>query len=210
MNMANPAGGVIYTSSILGNCLCVGAGVALGAQVKGEDAVTFIVTGDGAIEEGAFYETIEFLKSLSLRALVVVENNGWSMATRIDERRCPIDLAALAKAFGISYSSLRSNDVFEYVTAVRRERQRAHEGKTPVILEVELKTLGDRWMKQDGGDEKYINYHHGMAHGTEVETWPALRASIEDPLHVLEGRIGVERFRAWAQEIRASLEKEAG
>jgi TPP-dependent pyruvate/acetoin dehydrogenase alpha subunit len=208
MNMSNPAAGILYTSSILANCLCVGAGAALGARVKGEDAVTFLATGDGAIEEGAFYESLEFLKSLQLRAVIVVENNGWSMATRIEERRCPIDLAALAGAFQVPYAKLASNDVFEYAAAVQRERQRARDGRTPVLVEVELKTLGDRWMKQDG-DEKYMNYHHGLAHGTEGEAWPALRDTPEDPLHVLAGRLGAERFRTWAKEIRASLEKEA-
>jgi TPP-dependent pyruvate/acetoin dehydrogenase alpha subunit len=209
MNMSNPAAGVLYTSSILANCLCVGAGAALGALVKGEDAVTFLASGDGAIEEGAFYESLLFLKSLGLRAVIVVENNGWSMATRIEERRCQLDLAALAGALNVPYARLGSNDVFEYVGAVQRERQRARDGRTPVVLEVELKTLGDRWMKQDDGDEKYMNYHHGPAHGAEAEAWPALRATAEDPLHLLAGRLGAERFRAWAEEIRAALEKEA-
>src|SRR5262249_8891369 len=54
MNMVNPARGIVYSSSILGNNLCVGAGVALAEAVAVTDAVTFIVSGDGAMEEGSF------------------------------------------------------------------------------------------------------------------------------------------------------------
>jgi len=210
MNMANPAAGIVYTSSILGNSLCVGAGVALASLLNADDSVTFLVTGDGGMEEGAFYEALEFLKSYNLPAVVVLENNEWSMATRIEERRCPIDLASLASAFAVPHQRLGSNDVFEYLPALHGARQRARERRTPVIVEVALKTLGDRWMKPDGGDEKYINYHHGVAHGEAVESWPALRATQEDPVYVLGGRIGEDRLRAWAQEVRDSLAKGAG
>jgi TPP-dependent pyruvate/acetoin dehydrogenase alpha subunit len=210
MNMANPKAGIVYTSSILGNSLCVGAGVALAALVNANDSVAFIVTGDGALEEGAFYESLEFLKSFNLRAVLIVENNGWSMATRIEERRCPIDLSSLAAAFGAPYAVLGSNDVFEYVDALQAARARAKNERTPVILEVALKTLGDRWMKPDGGDERYINYHHGVAHGEEEDGWPFLRATADDPLHVLAGRIGESTLMSWAKELRAALEKEVG
>ena len=55
MNLFNQSKNITYTSNILGNNLPVGCGYALGNKVKNEDGVTFIVTGDGAVEEGSFY-----------------------------------------------------------------------------------------------------------------------------------------------------------
>ena len=55
MNLANSKKGVLYTSSILGNNLSVAVGIALANSVKKLNAATFVVTGDGAMEEGIFY-----------------------------------------------------------------------------------------------------------------------------------------------------------
>ena len=59
MNLIHPEQGLVYTSSILGNNLCVASGIAKANQIlekkNGTDpSVTIVVTGDGAMEEGAF------------------------------------------------------------------------------------------------------------------------------------------------------------
>ena len=79
MNLSNPEKRVIYSSSILGNNLPVGSGFALGNKAKNKDGVVFIVTGDGALEEGAFYESLLFMKSYYLSVILVIENNDWSL-----------------------------------------------------------------------------------------------------------------------------------
>ena len=60
MNLVNPAAGIVYTSSILGNNLGVAAGVCLAKKLRG-DGLAAVVTGDGAMEEGTFYELLVFL-----------------------------------------------------------------------------------------------------------------------------------------------------
>ena len=72
MNLANEEEGVMYTSSILGNNLGVAAGLALASKVKG-DGLTIVITGDGAMEEGSFYETLLFLKSNNLSTIIIVD-----------------------------------------------------------------------------------------------------------------------------------------
>lgn len=44
--------------------------------------------------------------SNDLSALVIVESNGWSLATRIQERRCGIDLTKIAESLCIKYEKL--------------------------------------------------------------------------------------------------------
>ena len=58
MNLFNVNNNVVYSSSILGNNLSVAAGVALTSKYKKNNNYTFVVTGDGAIEEGSFYESL--------------------------------------------------------------------------------------------------------------------------------------------------------
>ena len=57
-----------------------------------KDKVVFVVTGDGAIEEGSLWESLVFMKSNNLNVIIIIENNQWSLGTKIEERRCKIDL----------------------------------------------------------------------------------------------------------------------
>lgn len=210
MNMANPAAGIPYTSSILGNDLGVAAGVALAESVQGSQAVTFVVTGDGAMEEGAFYESLQFLKTYGLAAVVVVENNGWSLATTIDERRCPIHLDRLAATFDVPYLRLSGNDVIDYAGQLAALRQRALAETTPVVVEVDLATLGDwRMTLPDRPEGKFINYHHGAAPTVTAEPWPLIRESESDPVHVLVRRFGLETVRDAAVRVWQQVQEDA-
>ncbi|HVA15665.1 MAG TPA: thiamine pyrophosphate-dependent enzyme [Stellaceae bacterium] len=209
MNLFNAEQGVLYASGILGNNLSVSAGVALAEKVTGSGAVTFVVTGDGAMEEGAFYETLIFLAGQSLASVVVVENNGWSLASRIDERRAPIDVERLAQGCGAGYRKLAGNDVFVYADALEQVRGDATNGKRPVVVEVALKTLGDwRQPTEEFPDGKYINYHAGPAPTTSVAPWPLLAADASDPLHVLCGHFGEAALKAEAETMLAALRKD--
>ncbi len=211
MNMVNPAAGVIYSSSILGNCLSVGSGVALARTVTGDGSVTFIATGDGAMEEGSFWESIELCKSFAAPAIIIVENNGWAMWTRIDERRCAIDLTGVAKAFAIPYLRLSGNDVVAYAQTLRTLRDDLAANPGPALVEVDLATLGDYRLPVEGKPEgRLVNYHHGAAPNVALSDWPALRdAGHNDPLLALEQRFDAKRLRDLAARLRVELEAQS-
>ncbi len=209
MNLYNTATGVLYTSSILGNQMGVAAGVALGNRVKGNDSVAGVIIGDGAIEEGIFYESMVMMKTFRCSALVIVENNHWSLATEIHERRCDIKLDLWAASLGIPYFSLKGNDVYGYAETLKLARAKAQSGQTPVIAEVALHTLGDWTMTNaDNPNGKYINYHAGAAPTVELRDWPAIVENDEDPTHVLKQRFSTDRLNAMAREVLADLRKE--
>jgi TPP-dependent pyruvate/acetoin dehydrogenase alpha subunit len=209
MNLTNPDAGVVYTSSILGNCLPVACGIAMGQSVNRADAVTIATTGDGALEEGAFYETLMIANSLALPMLIVIENNGWSMHTRIEERRCSVDLAGLAAAFGMVLHRLSGNDVEHYVAVLRGAREAARAARKPCLIEVALSTLGDCRVPDPAHPSgRYVNYHHGAAPHLSLADGPLIEASGRDPVHVLAQRVPTSQLDRWAGEIRAGLEAE--
>jgi TPP-dependent pyruvate/acetoin dehydrogenase alpha subunit len=186
MNLSNPDKNIIYSSSILGNNLAVGSGFALGNKLKNRNGVVFIATGDGAIEEGVFYESLLFLKSHKLPSVIIVENNEWSLGTKIEERRSNIDLGKLASSLEIEYSFLEKNDPFEYANQIELLRSNALSNRSPVLIEVELTTFGFWYLiNQDFPDGKFINYHAGPAPELKVDEYPVIKSSNEDPLYVL-------------------------
>ncbi len=209
MNLANPCKGIIYTSSILGNNLCVSAGLALGKKIKSEEGIVIVVTGDGAMEEGAFYEAVQFLKTFNLSALVIVENNGWSLATQIHERRCPIHLDKFGASLDVPYVLLDGNDAYYYISKLMEARSWVLENKSPVIVEVKLTTLGYWRMKTDDCPEgKFINYHAGAAPEVHLSKVPVLREDDNDPIFVLSKSLNIEELNRIAGNVLNRLQDE--
>lgn len=74
-HVAAPEVGVIHTSAIVGGCLALAGGTAYAAQVKESKAITVVFFGDGAMEEGVFYETLNIAKLWQLPMIFWMENN---------------------------------------------------------------------------------------------------------------------------------------
>ena len=209
MNLANEKKGIMYTSSILGNNLPVATGVALGKKVKNEDGVVIVETGDGAIEEGSFYESLVFLKSNNLPVLIIIENNGWSLATRIKERRCDIDIKKLTESIDIKYKLLDSNDTYEYIRKLKNLREHTLLNKTPVCIEVRLTTLGSWYLKtEDHPNGKFINYHAGPAPTVNIKNGVLLKESDNDPVFVLQKYFQKEKIKEISKNILKKLREE--
>lgn len=209
MNLANADKGIVYTSSILGNNLGVASGLALAQKVKASGRVTYVVTGDGAIEEGIMYEALMFLKSHGLSCIVIVENNRWSLATRIEERRCDIHLDRMAAAFDIKYRLLGGNDVCEYADTLRELKSLAIEGECPVLVEVPVVTFGF-WYAEDSRcpEGRFVNYHAGPAKNISLVEWPVLEQTANDPIFVLERVFEKGLLLQASAELARSLEEE--
>lgn len=205
MNLDNHESGIIYTSSILGNNLNVGAGVALAQKIKGQGQVPFIVTGDGAMEEGAFYESLLFMRSVHCPAVIILENNEWSLATSIKERRYPISAKDLVNSLQIEYEYLSGNDVAQYTDLISEVRRRTLETKKPIVVEVGLTTLG-HWtlVNEDYKNGKYVNYHAGPAMKIEIQEPFLIEKNNHDPIHVIQSWFQPEE---WNQLQNAVLDE---
>ncbi len=211
MNLANEERGVVYTSSILGNNLPVAAGLALGQKVRGSNGLVIVVTGDGAMEEGSFYETLLFLKSNALSALVIVENNGWSLATKIEERRCGVDLPKFAASLGAEYEKLSGNDPYHYIERMEEIRRRALEHSTSIVLDVDIESLGGWHVKnEDGTKGRFINYHAGPAPEIALTEWPEIEQSANDPVFALQEHFAPDILKTTSREILKTLKEEIG
>ena len=209
MNLVNPKKNILYTSNVLGNNLPVSTGISLSNIIQKINGAVFTVTGDGAIEEGSFYESLLFMKSLSLSNIVIVENNNWSLATQIHERRSKIDLEKISSGLGVKYILLKGNNIFEYIEALKKARVYAINKKSPVCIEVILTTLGDWRKKMDGYPEgKFINYHAGPAPTLDIKKSLIIKESSEDPLYAVLNQFPEVEVRNIVDEFYTSIPSE--
>ena len=90
------------SSAIVGNIIPVGVGLAYGARQKPGNAWTFICFGDGATEEGVFYESVNFAVLKKLNTVFFCENNLYSVYTDLSDRQPKgRKLYKLAEALGM-------------------------------------------------------------------------------------------------------------
>jgi len=207
MNLRNPSRGIIYSSSILGNNFSVGVGVAMSQKIKQSNGITIVFGGDGAIEEGSFHESILMFKSLNLRGLLIIENNEWSMATKINERRCPIDLEKFTAAYGVKYVKLSGNNPFEYIKEIRKLRELSLKNQELICVEVMVTTFGAWIMKTpEYPDGKFINYHAGPAPTINLKSCPAtIKNNDEDPIFVLTKFLSETELNKISEKIHQEL-----
>jgi TPP-dependent pyruvate/acetoin dehydrogenase alpha subunit len=182
MNLDFPNRGAIYTSNILGNNLSVATGIALGMKVKELKSAIWCVTGDGAIEEGSFFESLLLSSSKKLGVIYVVENNGWSLASTIEDRRIKMNLSMLAQSLGVRYQKLSGNNVHEYADTLYEIRETNLRTRDTFIVEVELTTLGG-YFKSEGDHKRYINYHAGKAQKDAI-SGSVIESDSNDPVFI--------------------------
>ena len=145
MNFLDNESAIKYTSSILGNNLSIASGFA--ESNKRSNSVVFCVTGDGAIEEGAFYESVNFAIIHSLPILFICENNLYSVYSGLEVRQPPKrKIYKMVQAMGISSQHGDGNDVEGVYKTVKNAKQNILKGGGPQFLEFDTY----RWREHCG------------------------------------------------------------
>ena len=195
MNLANVGRGIVYTSSILGNNVSVACGLAMAMKMRGVEGFVTVVTGDGAMEEGSFYESLVFAKSHQLPLVFLVENNNFSMSSTIPERRCPIAIAHLCQAVDLPYCCLTGNNVFDYAARFADYRELVVKRQSPAVVEALVTNHYRHAGPTPGfpGDPMNIDMKNGLL----------VKASDEDPVFVLQANMKAAEFQELESQVLA-------
>ena len=188
MNLAVSGTGIAYSSSILGNNFSVACGLAFAKVLRSEPGAVWVVTGDGAVEEGGFYEALVFARSHGLKVVFVIDNNDHSMVSSIRERRCDIRFDGMCAAIDVPYRAFAGNDAFAYVAGLREVRQALDTGSGPACVEFRTALLNQHAGPTPGWPTDPLRI--ALADGLVVGAAP------RDPLAVLHEAIGAEAFGA--------------
>ena len=87
MNLFDKSKNFMLASPVVGNSIPVGVGMALEKKISKKKDIICIYLGDGATEEGVFYESLNFANLHGLKCLFVIENNFYSVYTPLNQRR---------------------------------------------------------------------------------------------------------------------------
>ncbi|MBI5971565.1 MAG: thiamine pyrophosphate-dependent dehydrogenase E1 component subunit alpha [Deltaproteobacteria bacterium] len=164
MHIIDVENGVLGTSAIVGGGIPMGVGAALASKMKREDRVTVIFFGDGASEEGVFYESFNFAALKKLPVVFMCENNFYATNSPQDARQAVCKIASSAAAFDAHGVCIDGNDVVEVYKASKTAITRARSGKGPSLIEA--KTY--RWKGHVGPE---ADYEKGCRPKEELVEW---------------------------------------
>ena len=112
MHLIDKEVGFMGTSAIVGNSIPVGVGLGLALKLDQTKNVSCIFLGDGAIEEGSFYESLNFAVLKELPVIFICENNLYSVYSPLSVRQPKNrSIRDLAKSIGANTQYSDGNDV---------------------------------------------------------------------------------------------------
>jgi pyruvate dehydrogenase E1 component alpha subunit/2-oxoisovalerate dehydrogenase E1 component alpha subunit len=135
IHFGSPERGFIGPVSMLGEMICLMAGVALGMKLGGKDSVALCFIGDGGSSTGPTHEGLNLAAVLDLPFILVIENNGWAYSTPTQRQSRLRRFADRAKAYGIPGVTVDGNDVLAVYQTTAEAVERARHGSGPTLIE---------------------------------------------------------------------------
>jgi TPP-dependent pyruvate/acetoin dehydrogenase alpha subunit len=74
------------SSGIVSGMTTIAAGIAMGLKLKGSSQKVWCFVGDGAEDEGHFYEAVRYVHGKDLPCTFIIEDNNYSVETPKSER----------------------------------------------------------------------------------------------------------------------------
>lgn len=180
---------VMGTSAIVATTIPLSVGYAYGLKYK--DSLDAVVSffGDGAVDEGAFHESLNFAALKKLPVLFICENNLYAIHSHHLNRHHSDNIAARAKVYGMPSKIIKDGDIFKIYEAARLYISGIRKGAGPAFIEC----VTCRWKEHVGpNDDFYLGYRKEE----EVNYWKK-----DDQLKILKALLDKKTRRFMESEV---------
>ena len=99
---------ILFLLAIVSTAVPEAVGYAFALKYKKQEGVVVCYHGDGATDEGVFWESLNFASLHSLPIIFICENNKYAIYSHQNTRSLNNPIVDRAKAFGVS--SIRISD----------------------------------------------------------------------------------------------------
>jgi pyruvate dehydrogenase E1 component alpha subunit len=121
---------------IVGGHVPLANGIGWAIRARGDDQVCVCFFGDGAANQGAFFEALCLAQLYKLPCVFICENNYYAMGTAVHRQSALTDMSLRAAGVGMARDAFEGFDVEEVRERVGRAADYARSGKGPVLLEI--------------------------------------------------------------------------
>jgi 2-oxoisovalerate dehydrogenase E1 component alpha subunit len=132
---------ILSVSSPVGTQVLHAVGLALGAWVRGDDAVAMTQFGEGTANQGEIHEAMNFAGVHKLPVVFVCENNGYAISVPLERQVAGGSVAARAAGYGFPGVQVDGGDLLACYAASREAHERARTGGGPTLIEAHVVRL---------------------------------------------------------------------
>lgn len=204
MHLTDIEMGLLGSSSIVSGSIPIAVGAALALKMQKKNNVSVAFFGDGAAEEGVFYESMNFASMMNLPVVFVCENNMLAVDTGIHTRQ-PNNIYKRGEHLNVVGYKVFGQNAIQVYGVAKKVINECRETKRPVLLECVV----ERWAGHVSPNytptdncpldnlKKYL-LDRGLISNEEIEEiYKANREKIEkafvfgkeSPVSFLDGRI---------------------
>jgi acetoin:2,6-dichlorophenolindophenol oxidoreductase subunit alpha len=164
MHLISPENGLLGSPAIVAGTIPLAVGTALASALRKEPKVSVVFFGDGAVDEGAFHESLNFASLKNLPVIFVCENNLYSTHMPIASCLADPEIYKKAKAYGMPGVRVDGNDVTAVLRAAKKAASRARGGQGPTLMEC----MTYRWRGHVGPSD---DIDKGLRSRAELDAW---------------------------------------
>jgi transketolase len=152
----NKTPGIDITAGSLGHGISLGLGMTLAGRYNGNDYMTYVITGDGELEEGIVWEAA--MAAIHFRAgrlIVLVDHNGFqSSDTRVGDMSGLLPILPKWESFGWHCQEIDGHDFHQILGAIGQAQEEAD--RPSLILAHTIKGKGVPFMENDNSWHKRV------------------------------------------------------
>lgn len=135
MHLFNPEGKFYGGHGIVGAQVPIGAGLAFAEKYRNSNNIVFTFLGDGAVNQGQFYEALNMAALWKLPVIFVIENNKYSMGTSVERSTAVTDLYLKGLSVGVPGVQADGMNAESLYSVVKELSDFVRKDGGPVILE---------------------------------------------------------------------------
>ncbi len=200
MHLSSPETNFLGSSAIVASTLPVAIGAAYANKIRSTGKIVCVFFGDGAVDEGAFWESLNMACLMKLPVLFVCEDNGYAVHNPATERHGYDSITKIVQKFKCNVFESSSTDVQQIYTLTRQALSTMRRTHQPSFLHLKYY----RYLQHVGINEDFSS---GYRSRDEFEVW--LKS---DPIEIQRKKlkkIGVteKQLRSLENRIKDRIEK---
>jgi 2-oxoisovalerate dehydrogenase E1 component len=147
MHLSNPKIGVVGTNAIVAGGIPIATGIAFSQKYLKKDNIVVSFMGEGAVNQGAFHEALNLAGLWKLPIIYIIENNLYSVATRLEETIPTKRVSKRASSYGMNSIVVDGNDLLAVKYIVEKVAKEIRNSGSPYLIE----SLTYRLLHHGGG-----------------------------------------------------------
>ena len=164
MHLTAPEQGLMATSAVVGTTIPVAVGAAFANQVLGNRKTVVVVFGDGALDEGVFWESFNAACLWKLPMIFVCEDNNLAVHAKKSDRQGYNSIAHIVRQFNCEAWTTSTTSVEEIYYLALKTEQVARTRGCPVFVHLGYY----RYLEHTGAKQ---DFNRGYRSREEFEKW---------------------------------------